>query len=169
LRSHSIKKRLRFVIVTVSTSKYKKKASNQAVADESGSNAAKIVRRAGHILSEEFLVSDDSAMIKARMEEFLSGKDDVAVFVGGTGVSPDDLTVETVRPYLEKELEGFGEIFRAESYRKIGPSAFLSRATAGTTRGKLLVCLPGSPDAVITALRLFIGQFPTIILSARNL
>ncbi len=160
--------RLRFVIVTVSTSKYSKKVKGEDLGDQSGSNAEKLVKRAGHIVSKRFLVSDDSAMLRSRMTDFLAGDDDVIVFVGGTGVSPDDLTIETVRPYMEKELEGFGELFRSESFRKIGPPAFLSRATAGTKGGKLVVCLPGSPDAVTTALRMFIGEFPDIIRSARR-
>ncbi len=160
--------RLRFEVVTVSTSKYGKKVRGEDVGDESGRNAEKIVRRAGHFVSKRFLVSDDSSMLRARITEFLAGDDDVIVFVGGTGVSPDDQTIETVRPYMEKELDGFGELFRSESYRKIGPPAFLSRATAGTAGRKLIVCLPGSPDGVTTALRMFVGEFPDIIRSTQK-
>ena len=88
---------------------------------------------------------------------------DVVVLTGGTGVSKTDVTIETVRPLLEKEIEGFGEVFRAVSYRKIGPAAALSRATAGVAEGKVVMCLPGSPDAVRTALRLFLGEIPHIL------
>ncbi len=165
--SPGARSRLRFVIVTVSTSKYRKKSNNEEVNDQSGDSAEAIVRRS-HVVSDRFLISDDRSMLKARVEEFLSGTNDVIIFVGGTGVSPDDVTIESIRPYVEKELDGFGEIFRRESYGKIGSPAFLSRATAGVSGGKLVVCLPGSPDAVDTALGMFIGQFPSVILSARS-
>lgn len=161
-------RRLSVIIVTVSTSKYGRKVRNEDMGDESGRIARELVKGAGHAVSKTFLISDDAAMLRSLVTQFRAGDDDAIIFVGGTGVSPDDLTIETVRPYLEKEVVGFGEIFRAESYKKIGPPAFLSRATAGITAGKLVVCLPGSPDAVATALGIFIGQFPEIILNARG-
>lgn len=159
---------LRFVLVTVSTSKYKRRMKEEEVKDESGDDAAAMVERAGHEVAERHLISDDRGMLAKRMKLFLSGKADAVVFVGGTGASPDDLTIETVRPFLDKELEGFGEIFREESYRSIGSPAFLSRAVAGIAKEKLVVCLPGSPDAVSTALSLFMGQFPAVVASSRR-
>jgi len=73
-----------------------------------------------------------------------------------------------VKPFMEKELPGFGEVLRAESFKKIGSAAILTRATAGTAKGKLVVCLPGSPDAVETALRIFLPEFPHVISIARS-
>lgn len=154
--------------MTVSTSKYRRKVMNEEVGDQSGGVAESIMKRTGHIVSGRFLVSDDASMIRSRMRRFLAGEHDAIVFVGGTGVSHDDVTIETVRPFLSKELDGFGEIFRAESYRRIGPPAFLSRATAGVVKGRLVVSLPGSPDAVKTALTMFVGQFPEIIQGSRS-
>jgi molybdopterin adenylyltransferase len=90
------------------------------------------------------------------------------VLTGGTGVSSTDVTIETVRPFFEKEIEGFGEIFRSVSYQRIGPAAALSRATAGVARGKLVMCLPGAPDAVRTALELFVGEIPHVLHLARG-
>ena len=69
---------------------------------------------------------------------------------------------------FEKEIEGFGEIFRAVSYERIGAPAALSRATAGVAKGKVIMCLPGSPDGVKTALDLFLGELPHIVLLARG-
>ena len=77
---------------------------------------------------------------------------DLLVINGGTGIAPRDVTVEAVRGLLDKELPGFGELFRQVSYREIGSAAWLSRALAGTYRGMLVVCLPGSPEAAILAL-----------------
>jgi molybdenum cofactor biosynthesis protein B len=68
---------------------------------------------------------------------------DAMIINGGTGISPRDATFEAVKRLLDKELEGFGELFRMLSYNQIGSAAFLSRATAGVCRGKILVSIPG--------------------------
>lgn len=167
-RRTSPTKRLRFVLVTVSTSKYRRKSLNEEIDDESGDVAERVVKRVGHQVAERFLASDDPAMLRPRMEEFLSGPDDAILFVGGTGVSPDDLTIETVRPYIRKELEGFGELFRMLSYRKIGAPAILTRSLAGVAGPKLIVCLPGSPDGVKTALEYAIPHFPAVVAGASS-
>ena len=71
---------------------------------------------------------------------------------GGTGVSHRDVTVETLTPLLDKQLDGFGELFRNLSYQEIGTSSILSRAMAGTARGKVVISLPGSLGATKLAL-----------------
>lgn len=159
--------RLRFVVVTVSTSKYRRKSQGEEVDDESGDAAEAVVERGGHEVVERALVSDDPSMLRPRVEEFLSSRDNAIIFVGGTGVSRDDLTIETVKPYIEKDLEGFGEIFRMLSYERIGTPAILTRSMAGVAGGKLLVCLPGSPDGVKTALEYSLTHFPGIITRAK--
>jgi len=159
--------RLQAVLVTVSTSKYGKMTRNEVVDDQSGAVAERLLRKAGHVVSERHLVPDDATALRSRMNRFLSGSDDVIVFVGGTGVSPDDITIETLRPFLEKEFEGFGETLRRVSFPRIGVPAFLTRATAGTVKEKVVVCLPGSPDAVEVGLRTFADQFPLVVKEAR--
>jgi len=161
-------KRLRFVVVTVSTSKYRRKSQNEKVDDGSGDVAESALKQSGHLVADRLLVSDDAEMVKSCVEDFLSGPNHAILFVGGTGVSPDDLTVETVGPYLEKELEGFGELFRMLSYERIGAPAILTRSMAGIARGRLIVCLPGSPDGVKTALEYSLPQFPKILAVARS-
>jgi molybdopterin adenylyltransferase len=161
-------KRLRSVVVTVSTSKYRRKSRDEEVDDESGDVAEAVLERGGHGVAERLLVSDDPLMLKRCVEDFLSSPNHVIIFVGGTGVSPDDLTIETVRPYVQKELEGFGELFRMLSYDGIGTPAILTRSMAGVSKGKLIVCLPGSPDAVKTALEYSLGQFRDVISSAKS-
>ncbi|MFQ5553151.1 MAG: molybdenum cofactor biosynthesis protein B, partial [Thermoplasmata archaeon] len=76
----------------------------------------------------------------------------VVVVSGGTGLSPTDVTIETIAPLFQKELDGFGEVFRSLSYRDIGTAAIMSRATAGVIDGVLVACLPGSPKAVRLAM-----------------
>ncbi len=159
---------LSFTLVTVSSSRFRKKKEGRRFRDESGDIAEKIIRKQGHTLETRSLISDERRLITNTVKDFLGGKSDVIVFMGGTGVSSRDVTIETVRPQFEKELEGLGELFRAVSFKKIGTAAVLSRATAGVSRGKLLLCLPGSPDAVRTALELFIGEFPHAVHIARS-
>ena len=109
---------------------------------------------AGHERVERRLVSDDEVAIAGAVVELLSaGGVDVVVVTGGTGVSPSDVTPEAVAPLLERRLDGFGELFRSLSFAEIGPAALLSRAFAGTARGRAVFVLPGSPAAVELAMR----------------
>ena len=159
---------LRAVIVTVSTSRYAKKEEGLPFTDEAGDVASDEVSGAGHQVTRRALVSDDKGMIRTELKKFLSGKDDLILFVGGTGLSPRDITVEAVRPYLEKELEGFGEIVRRLGYDEVGAAAAMTRATAGVAKGKLLACMPGSPAAVRTAMKAFVGEFPHMVFIAKG-
>ena len=131
--------------------------------DDSGDLAAQLIVEAGHKAGTRTLLPDDRVMIRRAVKDFLDSSAHVLVLIGGTGVSPSDVTVETVVPFFEKELTGFGELLRSISYQTIGSAALLTRATAGTAKGKLIVCLPGSPEGVETALRSFISEFPHIV------
>lgn len=163
-----IRHRLRFRIITVSTSKYARKQRGEEINDESGDVAEKTLRRGRKSVHLRDLISDDVTMLRQRAEGFMTGDDDVAVFVGGTGISHSDVTIETLRPMFEKELEGFGEMFRRKSYSKVGAAAFLTRASAGVVGGKLIVCMPGSPDAVRTGLTMMLDEFLPIVREART-
>ncbi|MDA4122859.1 MAG: MogA/MoaB family molybdenum cofactor biosynthesis protein [Thaumarchaeota archaeon] len=151
-------------MVTVSSSRYSMSEKGEEFTDESGDLAMKLLKNNGHVVKARELVSDDREQIEAALERALhmSGVN-VVLFTGGTGVSPTDVTIETVRPLLDKEIDGFGELFRSVSYKKIGFPGILSRATAGISHEKLVLCLPGSPDGVKTALNLFIGDIPHIV------
>ena len=132
--------------------------------DESGDLAQEMVEATKGVVVERALVPDDAKLLRSTVSRALREKDlDVIVLTGGTGVSTTDVTIETVRPLFEKEIEGFGEIFRSASYQRIGVAAALSRATAGVAKGKVILCLPGSPDAVRTALELFVGEIPHVL------
>jgi molybdenum cofactor biosynthesis protein B len=131
--------------------------------DESGDLASRLIIEADNTVNTRTLLPDEKVMIRRAVQDFLKSAAHVLVLIGGTGVSPSDVTVETVVPFFEKELTGFGELLRNLSYQTIGSAALLTRATAGTVRGKLIVCLPGSPGAVETALRSFISEFPHIV------
>jgi molybdenum cofactor biosynthesis protein B len=161
--------KLGFYIVTVSSSRFAKKTGGKRFLDESGDLAEAIIEKSGHLVAGRELIDDDREMVVDALNDGTMREDvDVVVFTGGTGVSPRDLTVDAVRPLFEKEIEGFGEVMRAVSYAKIGSPAMLSRATAGLRSGKLIICLPGSPDGVETGLNLFIDDIPHVIFVARK-
>jgi molybdenum cofactor biosynthesis protein B len=155
-------------IVTVSTSRYEKVRGGESYTDEAGDAAAEESRLAGMSVVRRAIISDDANMLRTEIENFLGGKSDVLMFTGGTGISDHDITIETIRKFFDKELDGFGELLRRESYRKIGAASVLTRATAGVVSGRLVLCMPGSPDAVKTALRSFAGEIPHALLVARS-
>ncbi len=80
------------------------------------------------------------------------------ILSGGTGVSPRDVTIEAVRPLLEKELPGFGELFRLKTYEQVGTVAIMTRALAGVIGQTIVTCLPGSPNAVKLGLELILPE-----------
>lgn len=160
---------LGFYVVTVSSSRYELSSAGKEFTDESGDLAEKLIKKHGHKTVTRELISDNREQLEDALKHGIDARRaDVVLFTGGTGVSPSDITIETIRPHLEKEIDGFGELFRAVSYKKIGFPAILSRATAGITAGKLVLCLPGSPDGVRTALKLFIDDTPHIVHVARG-
>ncbi len=122
--------------------------------DKSGRMMMELLQEAGHEISAYSIVKDESAAIK---EEILKGCDDAATDViltnGGTGIAKRDVTIETVQGLLEKEIIGFGELFRMLSYTEdIGSGAILSRAIAGVVRNKAVFSTPGSTGAVKLAM-----------------
>lgn len=120
--------------------------------DETGTQIAEALGRAGHRLVGRRVIPDDPPAIRGALEEAHAAGAQAVIFNGGTGVSRRDQTVETLRPLFERELPGFGELFRALSYAQVGSPAMLSRATAGTCRGMVLFALPGSPRAAQLAM-----------------
>ena len=127
--------------------------SRDVKTDESGALLVEEMKKAGHtIASFEFLKNDaDSIGSKLSLLLHQNGLQ-VIIMSGGTGASRRDVTVETVTPMLDKVLPGFGELFRTMSYQEIGTGAILSRALAGVSLGKVVICLPGSVKAVELAL-----------------
>jgi molybdenum cofactor biosynthesis protein B len=116
--------------------------------DSSGKAAFEIFRKFGHTVVRHEIVTNERKKISSAAEEALR-EADLLVTVGGTGASRKDISVESVRPLIEKELPGFGELFRSMSVKEIGSAAMLSRAVLGiTAEGKIVLSLPGSENAV---------------------
>ena len=120
--------------------------------DVSGRALREGLEAAGHTVVGQTVVRDEPEQIRAAVERGLEGGARAVLVTGGTGITRRDQTVEAIRPLLEKEIPGFGELFRMLSFQEIGSAAWLSRALAGTVRGTLVFVLPGSPNAVRLAL-----------------
>jgi molybdenum cofactor biosynthesis protein B len=120
--------------------------SRSAETDESGRLIQDLLTAAGHRVGYYEVLPDDPVRIRKALLDHLP-KLDAIIVNGGTGIAARDSTIEAVRVLLDKELEGFGELFRYLSYQQIGSAAFLSRAVAGIAAGKIVASLPGSPDA----------------------
>lgn len=122
--------------------------------DKSGKLMIELLEQAGHRIVDYCIVKDESTPIQT---EILKGCDrediDVILTNGGTGIAKRDVTIETVKGLLEKEIVGFGELFRMLSYQEdIGSAAILSRAIAGVAKNKAVFSVPGSSGAVKLAM-----------------
>ncbi len=116
--------------------------------DKSGALLVERLTGAGHRLAGRAIVPDDVERIAGQLRVWINDPAvDVVISTGGTGVTGRDVTPEAFRRVYEKPIEGFGELFRMISYRKVGTSALQSRATAGVAGGTYLFALPGSPGA----------------------
>ncbi|MCH8927469.1 MAG: molybdenum cofactor biosynthesis protein MoaB [Candidatus Marinimicrobia bacterium] len=117
--------------------------------DEGGSYIVESLISAGHQIKKKLILKDESEEIKNLLAELIgSGEFNLIITTGGTGIASRDNTIQTLKPLLEKTMEGFGELFRSLSYDEIGARAMLSGATAGVAGSTLLFCLPGSLNAV---------------------
>ena len=163
-------KTLNFGIFVCSTSRYQLMQKGEEINDVSGDLIEALLKNAGHKVLFKKIIADDRVLIQEATRSVLDSADlDVAIFCGGTGISPSDVTIETVSPFLEKMLPGFGEIFRRLSYDQVGSAAVLSRAAAGVAKGKAFFCTPGSPDAVrISVEFLILPEAPHIVRHARE-
>ena len=114
--------------------------------DVSGNLVRTMLEAAGHRVDYYEIIPDDREKISAALVNNLPNLDAI-ILNGGTGITTRDGTTEVVKSVLDKELEGFGELFRMLSYQEIGAAAMMSRAIAGVRHGKFVAALPGSPDA----------------------
>jgi molybdenum cofactor biosynthesis protein B len=151
-------KSLNFAVFMCSTSRYSSLQKGEEVTDVSGDTIKALLEKAGHVVLFKRIIADDKEMIEHAVKSVLDNPGvDAAIFCGGTGITHSDVTIETVSPFFEKTLPGFGEVFRRLSYDKVGSAAVMSRAVAGASRGKALFCIPGSPDAVRVSVELLIS------------
>ncbi len=166
-RDNAQGKTARCAVLTVSDTRI-------AETDSGGKAIIDALKQAGHAVSDYTLVKDEPIQIESQLNSWLSPSDqppspnhqplDLIVTTGGTGIAQRDTTVEVVRRLLDKELEGFGELFRMLSYEEVGPAAMLSRAVAGLAGQTLIFTLPGSPNAIKLAMeKLIIPELPHMV------
>lgn len=133
---------LKFAVVTISDTRTKEN-------DESGKIIMKMLEEKGHKINYYNIVKDDAAKVRAKVKKLLAdNKIQIIITNGSTGIGNRDIAVEAIKPLLEKNLVGFGELFRTLSYQEIGSASMLSRAFAGVANKKIIFCLPGSKKAV---------------------
>lgn len=119
--------------------------------DTSGAYLISALTASGHQLAERVLVKDDVYQIRAQVSQWIAdAKVQVILITGGTGFTDRDSTPEAIAPLLDKQIEGFGEMFRQISFEEIGTSTIQSRALAGLVNRTLICCLPGSTGACRT-------------------
>ena len=119
-----------------------------AADDKSGDTLAELIRRDGHKVVARAIVMDDAPAITAQLRRWIADPEiDVVIATGGTGVTGRDVTPEAFQSVYEKEIAGFGELFRWISFQKVKTSTIQSRATGGVAGGTYLFALPGSPGA----------------------
>ena len=122
--------------------------------DKSGDLLQQFALADGHTVAERDLVRDDIYAIRAAVSNWIANTAiNVVITTGGTGFTGRDSTPEALMPLFDKQIEGFGEIFRQLSYEEIGTSTIQSRAVGGLANGTLIFSLPGSSGAVTTGWR----------------
>jgi len=137
-------KPLRIAVLTVSDTR-------DESTDKSGALLVERLRTAGHTLAVKAIVRDDIYAIRAIVSGWIADPGvEVVLTTGGTGLTGRDGTPEAVAPLLDKEIGGFGELFRTISYDEIGPSSLQSRCLAGVANATYIFCLPGSSNACAT-------------------
>jgi molybdenum cofactor biosynthesis protein B len=132
-------------VITISTSRSGKE-------DKSGSIIKELFTDSGIPVVHTDIIPDRVDLIRSGLIQALA-KCNCVVLTGGTGITRDDCTIEAVTPLLDKELDGFGELFRMKSYDEVGTRMVLSRATAGIIGSSVVFCIPGSPNAATLATR----------------
>jgi len=145
-------KSLNIAVLTVSDSRTE-------ADDKSGKLLVSELKNAGHQCIDKKIVKDDKYQIRAALSDWIANPEvDVVLSTGGTGVTGRDGTPEAVKPLLDKEIEGFGEMFRVLSYEDIKTSTLQSRALAGVANATYVFVMPGSPGACKTAWRSLISE-----------
>lgn len=153
--------KVRIGVITLSDSRYKDSLQWKQT-DISGQIIMESVKT--HELISYSVIPDDSNLLLSTVEDLIENKHaDVIITTGGTGIGERDITIETLKSLFVKELNGFGEIFRYETYKELGTGTLLSRATAGVYKKTLIISMPGSPNAVKLGLKIILPELGHLV------
>ena len=153
-----------FVAILVISDSLSKLGENWREKDKSANLAESMLRKEPFIISIVEVTPDDPIKIKNKVNELIKKeKINFLLTIGGTGIAKRDITIETVKPMLEKELNGFGELFRTKTYEEKGSISIMTRSLAGVIDKTLICCLPGSPNAVKLGLTLIESEIQHIL------
>ncbi len=147
-----------FTLIAITDSRTEKE-------DLSGNAVEDMIREAGYEVVERKVVKNDINRIRRAIEE---ADGEIVITMGGTGISSKDLTPEALKPLLDKELYGFGELFRRLSYEDIGTGTIMSRAFGGVMGKKAIFCLPGSTSACVLGSGIVIKECEHILREMRK-
>ncbi|MBP2044793.1 MogA/MoaB family molybdenum cofactor biosynthesis protein [Methanobacterium aggregans] len=160
-------KSVKAAVLTLSDSKYRD-LQNYEDTDLSGRLIVDSIKKKNQLVGYE-VIPDDAELLVSSVEGMIQDDHaEVIITTGGTGIGPRDITIETLKPLFEKELPGFGEIFRYESYKELGTGAIMSRATAGIYKNTVIVSMPGSPNAVKTGLKIIVPELGHLVKHLRE-
>jgi len=143
-------------VITLSDSKSEDKKEGKST-DTSGKYLVNSLNKKYQVDSY-IIIPDEKNELLNSIENMINKNIDMIFTTGGTGIGTRDITIETIEPLFEKQLDGFGEIFRAKSYDELGSGAILSRATAGVYKNTLIFSMPGSPNAVKLGISIIIDE-----------
>jgi len=164
--SSSSQKAYKCAILTISTSRYERYGNAtrpERAEDMSGKLIWGMMQVQGNEIIHYELVPDDIEKIRHAFKKCLYSNADIIITNGGTGISSQDVTFEAISPFIEKEMPGFGELFRYKSIEQVGNAVMLTRAFAGVAHKKVIFCLPGSPNAVKLSLEIILPELSHII------
>ncbi|MHA1973699.1 MAG: MogA/MoaB family molybdenum cofactor biosynthesis protein [Candidatus Hodarchaeales archaeon] len=158
-----LKIRLFASIIVVSDSLSAAGENNWKKLDTSAKKAQEILETKKVTIRNVTVVPDNVREIQKEVSNEIEQGVSLIVTIGGTGISVRDVTIEAVKPLLQKELLGFGELFRQKTFQEVGTVSIMTRALAGVTKETCVVCLPGSTNAVILGVNLIIEELLHII------
>ncbi|MFW9995268.1 MAG: molybdenum cofactor biosynthesis protein B [Candidatus Odinarchaeota archaeon] len=131
--------------------------------DTSAKKAAEILIEHGVSVRNTLVVADEIKQIQDSLLKEITDEVSLVITIGGTGIASRDVTVEAIKPVLEKFLPGFGELFRLRTYEEVGTVSIVTRTLAGVTGKSCIVCLPGSTNAVALGVELILKELLHII------
>jgi molybdenum cofactor biosynthesis protein B len=154
---------LEAVIIVVSDSLSVFDANQWREHDKSAKEAENILKASNVKILDTLIVPDVITEIEATVRQVLGYNPHLVALIGGTGISPRDVTIEAIQPIFQKEMPGFGELFRYKTYQELGTISIMTRASAGVVNESLIVCLPGSKNAVSLGISLILEELLHVI------